>query len=244
MIRLALSLALGLVAVVMLGACGDDDGPAAPTLPGGRTSAPSAPGDAGPASKLAANFLAGVDGVYVYRYTGPIGDVKEGVLTVYRQGINDRQDWTTNQLGFDATTVSILGETDNYLCSVAGAVNNCRAVTVPEVEGLRIIVLPVYNALIALVTEHEMFDVEELGSETYAGLEGNCYRAFSDSLIGQGPPSSEEIKVCFTEEGAIVYFERTTTPESASIQPATFTLELQETREALPSDFEPTASVQ
>ena len=232
------------MSVLKLGACGGDDGPAVPTLPSGRTSAPSAPGDAGPASQLAAKFLAGVDGKYVYRYTGPIGDVSEGVLTVYRLGVNDRQDWTTNQLGFDATTVSIMGATDNYYCSIAGSVNNCRIVTLPEAEGLRIFAIPIYNALLALVTDHEKFEIEELEGETFAGVEGKCYRAFSDTLIGQGPPSTEEIKVCYTDEGAVLYLKRTTTPESASIEPSTFTIELQETRDALPSDFEPTASVQ
>ncbi len=227
-----------------LAACNGDDGTSGPPLPSGRTAAPKAGGDAAPASKLAAKFLAGVDGKYMYRYTGPIGDVREGVLTVYRLGVNDRQDWTTDAYGFDATTVTIMAAETNYLCTIAGALNNCRVAAVPELEGLRIISSPIYDALVELVTEADKFEFEDLPDETFAGVSGKCYHAASETRIGQGPPSSEEIKACYTDEGAVLYFERTTTPDSTAIEASTFAIELQETTEAVPADFEPTGRVQ
>ena len=227
-----------------LAACNGDDGPSGTPLPSGRTAAPKADGDAPTASKLAAKFLAGVDGKYVYRYTGPIGNVTEGALTVYRLGVNDRQDWTANPYGFDATTVTIMAAETNYLCTIAGAVNNCRVAEVPELESVRVLSSPVYNALADLVTEPDKFDFEDLPDETFADVSGKCYHAASETRIGEGPPSSEEIKACYTDEGAVIYFERTTTPDSIAIEAGTFTLVLQGTTEAVLADFEPTGRVQ
>ncbi len=231
-------------ALVALAACNSDDGPSGTPLPSGRTAAPKPPDDAGPASELAAKFLAGVDGKYVYRYTGPIGNVTEGTLTVYRLGVNDRQDWTANAFGFEATTVTIMAAETNYLCTIAGALNNCRVAEVPELEGLRVISSPVYNALAELVTEPDKFEFDDLPDETFAGVSGKCYHAASETRIGEGPPSGEEIKACYTEAGAVIYFERTTTPDSTAIEASTFALELQETTEAVLADFEPTGRVQ
>lgn len=241
--RLLLGVILSLTVLVLAGCSGDDE-PAGPPLPSGRTPAPTAPDDAGPASQLSAKFLAGVDGKYVYRYTGPIGQLTEGILTVYRLGVNDRHDWTTNQFGFDATTVSIMAAEDNFLCTVAGSVNNCRVASVPELQGIRVISSPIFDALAALATDPDKFEFEELGKETFAGVTGACYRAFSETRIGEGPPSSEEIKGCYTEEGAVLFFERTTTPDSTLIGPSSFVMELQEATDASPSDFEPTGAIQ
>lgn len=227
-----------------LAACNGDDDTSGPPLPSGRTAAPRAGGDASQASKLAATFLAGVDGKYVYRYTGPIGDVKEGVLTVYRLGVNDRQDWTTDTFGFDASTVTIMAAETNYICTVSGALNNCRITGVPEIDGLRVISSPIYGALAALVTDADKFKFEDLPDETIGGVSSKCYRAASETRIGEGPPSSEEIKACYTDEGAVIYFERTTTPDSTAIEASTFAIELQETTEAVPADFEPPGRVQ
>jgi hypothetical protein len=241
--RLLLWVPSVLLAILALSGCDGDNGPAGPTLPSGRATAPSAPDDAGPASKLGAKFLAGVDGKYGYRYTGTIGTISEGALVVYRLGVNDRHDWTVNQFGFDATTVSILGTEDNYLCTIAGSVNTCRVATVPELEALRVFYSPIFDALAALVTEPDKFEIEGTGSETYAGMTGNCHHAVSEARIGEGPPSSEEIKACYTDSGVLLYFERTVTPDSASIPAGTYTLTLTEAADALPSDFEPTAPV-
>ncbi|HET9476925.1 MAG TPA: hypothetical protein VFP63_05515 [Dehalococcoidia bacterium] len=240
--RIAIWFAPFLLAAVLLSACDGDDGPAGPTLPFGRSAAPTAPDDAGPAPALAAKFLAGVDGKYVYRYTGP-GDVGDSVLTVYRLGVNDRQDVTNDKFGFDATTATIFATEDNFVCTIAGSTNNCLVAGVAELEALRIISSPIYDGLVALVTEYEMFEIDELASETRAGIRGDCYRAVSETRIGQGAPSSEDIKACFTDQGVVLSFERTITPDSPSILPTTYAIELQEAAEAKPSDFEPTAPV-
>ena len=242
--RRLIALVLAVVILLAMSACKGDGGPSGTPLPSGRTAAPTAPDKAGPLSKLSARFLAGVDGKYVYRYTGPIGDVTEGTLTVYRLGINDRQDWTARPFGFDASTITIMAAETNYLCTVAETLNSCTAAGVPELEGLRIISSPIYNALAELVTEPDKFKFEDLPDESYAGLSGKCYRASSETRIGDGPPSSEEIKACFTDEAAVLYFARTTTPDSAAIGASTFAIELKETAAAVPADFEPTGRVQ
>jgi hypothetical protein len=115
---------------------------------------------------------------------------------------------------------------------------------VPELEGLRIISSPIYDALAAMVTEPDKFEFDDLPDETFAGVPGKCYNASSETRIGEGAPSSERIKACFTEDGAVLYFERAITPDSAAIESSTFTIELQSKSEALSSDFEPTGRVQ
>lgn len=243
MLRLLAVVAL-VMGVVLIAACTGDGGPAPSPLPSGRTPAPTAGKNAGPASKLAARFLAGAEGRYVYDYTGPLGDFTEGVYTLYRQGVNDRHDWTTNRFGFEATTVTILGEQENYVCTMTPGYNACRVARVPEIQSLRVYFSPVELAMIDLATEPGKYEVQELGEETHGGLTGQCYRATSPTRVGEGPPAAEDIKVCFSEAGAILYFERKTTPESPSIEPFTYTLELREALQATAADFQPVGRVQ
>lgn len=226
-------------------ACGGgDDTPKGTPLPSGRTPAPTAPKNASAASKLAAKFLAGVDGKYEYLYTGPIGNVTEGTLTVYRLGVNDRHDWKASPFGIESTTVTILGADTNYLCTVAEDYNFCRVAGVPELEGLRIISSPIYDALAAMVTERDKFEYDDLPDETFAGVTGKCYNASSETRIGDGAPASEAIKACFADDGAILYFERAITPDSSAIESSAFTIELQAKDEARLSDFESTGRIQ
>lgn len=230
--------------VLALGACNSDDDTSGPALPSGRTAAPQADSDAGQASKLAAKFLAGVDGKYTYLYTGAFDNVTEGTLTIFRLDVNDRQDWTTNSFGFVATTITVLAADENYVCTQAQGFNSCHVSTVQELESLRFISLPIYDALAALVEDSNKFEFEDLPDETAAGIAGACFRAFSETLIGQGPPASEEIKTCFAADGALLYLQRITTPDSQSIDPTTFTVELQESGEALPADFDSAGRLQ
>jgi len=240
---LALLLAAG--ALLAAAACnGGGDTPEGTPLPSGRTPAPSAKKGAPEASKLAAKFLAGVDGKYKYLYTAPIGNVTEGTLTVYRLGVNDRHDWTSSPYGFEATTVTILGAETNYLCTLTEAFGSCRVTSVPEVESIRIISSPIYNALRAIVVEPDKLKFEDLSEETYAGQTGKCYKATSEERLDEGAPSHEEIKACFRDDGAILYFQRAITPTSAAIEPSAYTIELQAAGEAAPGDFEAPARVQ
>lgn len=236
---------LAVAAVLVAVSCGsDDDGRSGPLLPSGRTQAPSAPEDAGPVSKQAARFLAGVDGKYTYRYTGPIGDATEGKLVIVRLGVKDRWDWSSSPYGFEVTTITIMGEDENYVCTISGEFNACREAATSELESLRYISSPIYDALADLVAEHDKYEVDDLPDETYGGLTGKCYQAFSNTRIGQGAPASEDIKACFANDGVVTYFSRTTTPDSAALEPGTFAIELLERVDAALSDFEPTATVQ
>lgn len=239
-------LAVLLAAAVLLfaAACSGDGTPAGTPLPSGRTPAPAAKKGAPEASRLAAKFLAGVDGKYEYLYTAPIGNSTEGTLTIYRLGVNDRQDWKASPYGIEATTVTILGAENNYLCTLAEGFDTCRIAGVPEVESIRITSSPIYNALIAMVVEPDKLKFEDLPEETYAGLAGKCYKATSEERLDEGAPSREEIKACFRDDGAILYFQRAVTPDSTAIEPATYTIELQAAGEAVPGDFEPPARVQ
>ena len=234
----------GAVFLAAVACNGGDDAPQGSPLPSGRTPAPAAPKGAHAASKLAAKFLAGVDGRYEYRYTGALGSVTEGTLTVYRLGVNDRQDWTQTAFGIESTTGSILDGDKNYTCAVAQSYSSCLVATVQQVESLRFISAPIYDALAALVTERDKFKFEDLPDEGFAGITGNCYRASSDTRSGAGPPASENIKACFKEDGAVLYFERAMTPDSAALESSTFTIELQSRNDALISDFEPPGRVQ
>ena len=246
--QLAKRTSLAVLAVAALFAAvscsGGGDGNSGPQLPSGRTRAPSAPGDAGPISKQAARFLEGIDGKYTYKYTGPIGNATEGKLVIVRLGVNDRWDWSTNTYGFEATTVTIMGEEKNYLCTLSTGLNSCREAAASELTALRYISSPIYDALADLVAEPGKYTVDDLPDETFGGLTGKCYHAFSETRIGEGAPASEDIKACYADDGVVTYFRRTTTPDSSAVEPSTFTIELQERADATLSDFEPTGRVQ
>lgn len=225
-------------------ACNGDGGPAGTPLPSGRTPAPTPGEGAGDMTELAAQFLAGVEGKHEYFLTGPLGGFTEAGLTIYRLGVNDRQDWVTTNLGFEATTATILGDEKNYTCSLAPGLNTCREAAVPEIEALRIFTTPIYQTLIALVTEPSNFEVSEVSPETWGGVTGACYQATSPEVIGDGPPATEEIKACFRDDGLLLYLERTTTPQSPAIDTTVYTMELKATSVVQPQDFEPTGPVQ
>lgn len=232
------------LAIGLFGACSGDDDASETPLPSGRTAAPEPPGGAGPISKQASKFLGGVDGKYVYRYTGPLGGVTEGTLTVYRLGVNDRNDWTATAFEIEATTISILGSEKNYVCTKAQNFDSCQEASVAGVEAVRVISSPIYDALAALVVDPDQFEVSDLPERSVSGTTAKCYHAFSETRIGDGPPSSEEIEACYADSGAVLYFQRIVTPDSAAIEPGTYTIEAQEIGQALPSDFEPTSPAQ
>lgn len=234
----------GLLLAAILTACNGGGESATPTpLPGGRTSAPTAGKDGGRFAELAAKYLAGVDGKYVYRYTGTLGQFTEIQLGLYRLGTDDRFDWGIVNVDFPSETITIVKGAEFYLCTRASGFAACQVSSLPEMEGLRALAGGALEIFPILVTEADTFEVDELADATIAGVTGKCFQATRPERIGDGTPGAEEITVCFSEAGALLSLGRKVVTGNAQ-QDEEYILDLLEVSAAQASDFEPIARVQ
>lgn len=229
-------------------ACGGSDGGSGTQSPGvgsptaspSPTPVPTAGPNASPLERLAAGYLQGVDGKVVYRYLGiNWGEHPDGTWTVYRDGENRREDWTNQAAGFPATTIAIHRQDANYVCTDAQVLKQCYAQQEKDLQLVFVLFTPVHEVFEAILRGIEGLQVTELPPETIAGVSAQCFDLNVPGRIGVGPPGTEKIKTCFSQEGALLYLKRIVTFKNPDQPVAELTAEAQEVGPTAPSDFEP-----
>lgn len=258
---LALLLAAMLLALLSAACDGGGDGPApdgqtpqptvppqaSPTTTPGRTPTPAPtprPG-AGLLEQLAAAYLSGVDGKVVYDYvTENFGEHPQGVWGVYRLSGDLRKDWTTTAFGFEATTVVILAGQDAFVCTKAPALISCYRETQENASSLLVLFTPITEVPEAIVGGAEGLQSTPLPDETIAGVTGKCFQINVAGRIGTGPAGTEEMKVCFDEDGQLLLLDRRIVFDDPSYPEATQTLTATEMAAATAADFEPLQPVE
>jgi len=236
MIRILLATVLLVVSAI---ACSGGDDPEPTPLPGGLTPAPTAAKDAGDLEKLSALYLSGVDGKYTYTLTGTNVSIIEGTLTKYRLGNQDRSDWTSDSFGFPATTTTIISGEAFYVCTSAGSIVQCNSSKLEDIASLRFMEVPILAVVPAIVADASSFQISDLPSEKFAGVEARCFQADTTTSIGEDLSSGEKIKVCFGADGALLYMRREISPEASSAPSGVISLEAVEISISQASDFEP-----
>lgn len=223
--------------------CGDDDGGAqngaSATPSEGGTPAVTAAPDANALEKLAVAYLAGVDGKISYRYeTENFGQHPNGTWTTYRLSGNYRQDYVSRDDDGQVTTI-IAGE-DLYTCTKSSSTSCSRAL--PEhVDGQLIFFRPITEIPSAIAAGIEGVEPEELPAETIAGVEASCFHLDVPRRLGQGPAGSEDVKICFSNEGALLFLTSHIQFENSDLLSAELKLNALEVGPASASDFEPLA---
>jgi hypothetical protein len=241
------------LALLLSQACGgddDEDTTEAPTsatttqVPVTATSTPavSVSGEEGSFEQLAAAYLEGVDGKVVYKVDSEnFGFHPVGTWSTYRIGSDIREDWTTNIVGFDETTIAINTAAGMFLCTKTEVSANCTIVTdVVNLNPVLIRFTPIKDLPLALLTDEALdYDVADLPNENIAGVDARCFQVSVHGRIGEGPPGGEEIKLCFSPDGALLAYDRLVTFEAAGLPPARLTAIAESQDEASDADMQP-----
>jgi hypothetical protein len=250
LLTMAAMAALALCLVLV--ACGGDDEEDPPDngettdTPGVQTGTPtpviSIGGEEGSFEQLAGEYVNGVDGVVKYDVKSEnFGFHPVGTWATYRSGDDIREDWTTNNFGYDETTSAYLTSEGMSVCTATPFSVSC--VPASEIKDLEIVLIlftPVKDLPITLLSENgPRYEVEVLPDETIAEIEAKCFDVAVAGRVGEGPPGTEQIKMCFSDEGTLLSYDRVVTFESDSFEPARLTLVAEEAREIAEQDLKP-----
>lgn len=228
--------ALSLLALACNG--GDDDGETG--TPTGETASPDTSSPDPGASEvqgLATSALVGVDGKVVYDYTTEdLGAHLNGTWTTFRLGENRREDWQQNSLGFEAISRAAIVDGTYIICVGQPTRVPCREDVELGVTSVFVLFSAISDALEAIAGGVPNATVTELPDETIAETAATCFQINSDGRILPGPEGSEEAKVCFADDGALLLLERVVTFRPGDT--ARVTALATEVDDASPADFD------
>jgi len=240
-------LLLVVLAAATASACDGDDNdsrPSATADASGSTPIATAPSNANSLERLAALYAAGPNGKIVYSVSSEnYGTHPNGKLSTYRLDTAVREDWTSSELGFEQTAIGIKTGDSLTLCSKTEFTEDCHPVQNEEGFGIVFAVFtPVREVPLALLSDELDYEYTELPDEEIAGATGRCFDVQVNERIGAGPSGTEEIKLCFTEDGELLSLDRVFGFEIEGLPGARFTAVAEETSEAVPADFQPIVS--
>jgi len=228
------------LAAVILGCNGDDEEtptetPTSPTA----TPAITAPPGSGDFGELAAKYAAGVEGVVRYKVDSENwGFHPVGTWSVYRLGAEIREDWATNTFGYDEITSAFIVGDGLFLCHSTDFAASCSiAKEVALLDVMMILFTPIKDFPGDLLTGGPDYTATELPAETLGGTEARCFDVAVDGRIGEGPPGTEKIKLCFSAEGQLLAYDRLVTFDSDNPD-GRLTAIAEEARAATEADFE------
>jgi hypothetical protein len=246
---LALALLVVALAPLAFGACDQDDqpqsetpGPTSTSLSG--TPVPTAGPDAGSLELLAEKYVAGVDGHITYAIDSEnFGTHPVGTWATYRLGNALREDWISNAFGYDETSVVISAGDRFVLCNKTAFSESCSEQRDASSLGLILVLFtPIKDIPAALLSQDLDYTFTELPDDEIAGVTGRCFDVSLNGRIGPGEPGTEQIKMCFTEDGGLLRFERRVTFEDPALPQAWITATAEDVSEATSDDFLPPVS--
>ena len=257
--------ALPLALVLLVAACGDGSGSASPTAsPPAATATPEASPTAEPSpglspspnplssptgsgtelEKLAATFVAGVDGKVVYEYSSNFGGKPNGTLTTYIRGGDYRQDWQTSLGEIDFTSTAILVGDEAYACDKTFVSEDCVEVTPEYIQLQRNPFQPIQEVPERIAAGPAGMKVEELAPRKLAGVDVLCFAVTISGRLGPGAEGSEELELCFASNGRFLLMERRVIFDDESVPDGILHLEAQSVGPATADDFKPPAPLQ
>jgi hypothetical protein len=237
-----LTFLIATVALAALSACtgGDDsdDETPAPT-PTGSINPTLGPG-AGEFEQLATKYVEGVDGRVTYAIDSEnFGIHPQGTWATYRLNTEIREDWTQNANGYEEKSVAIVADDGYFFCSQTPFSVSCsQQPSVKELEVVLVTFTTVKDVPPALLSGMAEYTTEELPDETIAGETAKCFDVAVNGRIGGGPPGTEQVKLCYREDGALLKMERRVIFADPAFKDAVLNVTAQETGEALETDFD------
>lgn len=265
--RFAIAGALFLLAAVLTisAACGDDGPSTSPTPDGsGDPSASPTPDDSGDPAGMADGpdasptqapedlvevltlvntFLGHVDGKIVYDYTSNFGQHADGTYTTYYQGDLDRHDWLSRTGGFETTVVTLVTETTGYICTLVPSFPTCQEISQEKAVDTRPVYAIIPITLRALSRGAAPMTAFQLPNEQIAGVDALCYQIDIESRLIEGPSGSERMKLCFSEDGALLLMDHDLFFDDPALPQGELDFVAIEVGEATAEDFEAPAQV-
>jgi hypothetical protein len=235
-------LTIGALAVAgFIASCNGGDDEAPNGTPGSPTATPAvtAPPGSGDFGELAAKYASGVEGMVRYKVDSEnFGTHPQGIWTVYRLGQEEREDWKTNIYGYDETAQAFVVAEGLFLCSLTDFAQSCSiAEDIAQLAIVRVIFTEIKILPGDLLTGDVDYTATELPAETLGGVVARCFDVAVDGRIGEGPPGTEQIKLCFSPDGQLLAYDRLVTFTSAAPD-ARLTAIAEESRAATDADFE------
>lgn len=234
------------LAIAALSACdgGDDsdDGTPSPTPSG--SIAPTLRPDAGDFEQLATKYSAGVDGNVTYSIDSEnFGIHPEGTWATYRLNGEIREDWTQSANGYEEKSVAIVAADGFFFCSQTPFSVTCsEQPSAKELEVVLVVFTTVKDVPPALLGGMAEYTSVALPDDTIAGETARCFDVAVHGRIGGGPPGTEQVKLCYREDGTLLKMERRVIFTDPAFEDAVLNVIAQETGEALETDFDLPAS--
>ncbi len=237
---------LALAAAACNGGDDDSDGPAAT----GSTATQDSNGSSGNGDleELMGKYLDGADGMVHYQVDSEnFGSHPQGVWTTYRLGSNVREDWATNDF-LEAPTIAIKSDDGMFFCSQTPFTSSCTQVqNESDLDLVFIVMTPLKDVPAALAAGDLDYDSSALPDEEFDGVTGKCFDVTTSSRVpftnqpagSEGPPGTEQIKLCFSDEGQLLAIDRHVKFEAENLPDAYFKATSDMVGEAQDSDFEP-----
>jgi hypothetical protein len=163
-----------------------------------------------------------------------------GYWTTYRTGDDIREDWTTNSFGYDVTDIAFVTSDRMESCNATPFDTNCTVVNDRSLlDAPLIFFTPIKDYPAALLSDTgPNYQVTPLPDETIAETDAKCFDVAVEGRIGDGPPGTEQVKLCFSSEGALLAYDRAITFESAGFESARLTAIAEDVGEVVESDFQ------
>jgi hypothetical protein len=242
--RWALGGLLLTIGAALLSACdggdGDSEETTAPTSSLAGTPPPSAPEDAGSLEQLAALYAAGADGHVVYAIDSEnYGTHPVGTWETYRLNGEVREDWANSPDGYEVKSVAIKANDGFYFCGGDPFTVFCREEpTEKQLEIIYLTFTPIKEFAPALLSGNVDYTYEELPDETIADTDAKCFDVTVNGRIGEGPAGTEKNKLCFSEDGDLLFMDRHIDFEDPAFPEAWIKAEAQEVEDAEETDFD------
>jgi len=234
-------------------ACGDDDPSASPTPDGsgeptetseGSDTTPTpASGDLAEVLTLVDTFLNNVDGKVVYDYTSNFGQHADGTYTTYYQEDLDRHDWLSRTGGFETPVVTLVTETTGYSCTLVPGFPTCQELPKDQVLERRAAYKIIPVTLTAISEQAAPMTAIRLPDEQIADAAAICYDVEIETRLIPGPLGSERLKLCFTEDGALLLMDHDVFFDDADVPQGELDFVAIAVGQATAEDFDPPADI-
>lgn len=254
-----------IVAALVLGACGDDDGgsdssitptpdassptdgsptPASTEDDGNETPEPTASGVGAELKSLIDGWLDGVNAKVTYDYESNFGGHPVGTYTTYYLDGSDRHDWLNTGNELNVTLTTIVTDEASYVCNIFEANPTCETETAEQARSVRVSFLIIVRTLEAISDEVNNLAIRALPNEEIAGQDASCYEAMTTGeRLTEGPPAVETVALCFSPDGMLLRVDHDAVFEDEELPDGDLLLEATEVGEPVASDFEPPARV-
>ena len=145
--------------------------------------------------------------------------------------------------GFEVTVVTLVNEDTGYICSLVPDFPTCQETPPDLVVATRPVYAIIPINLRALSQGAASITAVQLADEEIAGTTGVCYEIDIEGRLIQGPPGSETMKLCFTDDGGLLLMDHDLFFDDPALPQGELDFIAIEVGQTADADFEPPAMI-